>query len=135
MHEPIKFRAWHKAMKYMSPVGDLHLTTHKTVFMYLPSPGGHEDTDVDWSGQLVLMDDVELMQFTGFLDKNGKAIYESDIVRGDQGNHIGYVEWDHEWGAWIVEWTQGMSAGQILGRVLPVEVIGNVYEHPNLLKK
>jgi len=71
--------------------------------------------------------DVELMQYTGLKDKNGKEIYEGDIARTPFG--IGQVF--DRLGCWFVELQKE------LGYFPPfdIEVIGNVYENPDLIKE
>jgi hypothetical protein len=78
--------------------------------------------------------DCVLMQFTGLLDKNGKEIYEGDIVTLSNflGNRI--VEWSNKLG----------QAGFTLKRIdddcpAPIRnagkiIIGNIYMNPELIK-
>jgi hypothetical protein len=71
-----------------------------------------------------------LMQFTGLVDKNGTDIYEGDLVRKDTYN-IGYCL--------PIIWRDCMFQIGIDG-ISPIynetqfEVIGNIYENPELLK-
>lgn len=66
-----------------------------------------------------------LMQFTGLLDKNGKEIYEGDIV--EHNLLLSEVRWSDEWGTWEV------YDNDMLGNHHKVlEVIGNIYENPEL---
>lgn len=80
-----------------------------------------------------MWDDV--MQFTGLKDKNGKEIYEGDILKGDWA-----ITDDIEVGA--VEFYGGAFRFKPAG--LPIEfgyyrkeceVIGNIYENPDLIDK
>ena len=86
----------------------------------------------------------ELMQYTGLKDKNGKEIYEGDILN-NQENKI--IPWPR-----IVEWDSEIFHGFVLRdnalgnkTKFPVhmsevnwfsqcEVIGNIYENPELIK-
>lgn len=63
-------------------------------------------------------------QFTGLKDKRGKEIYEGDILRG--GAYLSYeVKWDYEENGWNIN-PYGINSGEF-------EVIGNIYENPELL--
>lgn len=72
-------------------------------------------------------ENIELLQFTGLLDKNGKEIYEGDICKNGGGKTI--IEWDNE----VAGFDFTNSEGAVLSGDL-FEVIGNVYENPELLK-
>ena len=81
--------------------------------------------------------DGVLLQFTGLKDKNGKEIYEGDFVKHHQAYHGNFVE-SVVW--FFCGWKPFFGGGD--GHYMPAspspehcEVIGNIYETPELLKK
>lgn len=146
----IKFRAWDKTHKEMSYITDLY---------WFEEAGVHDGSG---NGHYT---NYELMPFSGIHDKNGKEIYEGDIVltqeRYDRPysknrkskRHTGVVEykirggsgfcnsesgkWDKhkEYGAeWVVEVKDyGKFVHGNWGDFYDCEVIGNIYENPELL--
>ena len=111
----IKFRAWDLKTNYW--VEGLQLVIHA-------------------SGRL-LTEGLVLMQYTGLKDKNGREIYEGDIVFAEEyWGESGSVYWDERELQW---WVKRFSGGREplrspFAEGTPFEVIGNVYEHPHLLK-
>lgn len=76
--------------------------------------------------------DAIYMQYTG-LKANGKEIYEGDILRAN--DEVGVVEWDNY--RWFISWKKYENGHPDLqlGRYnTDLEIIGNIYENPELLK-
>lgn len=72
----------------------------------------------------------ELMQYTGLKDKNGKEIYEGDIVRYFK-DELATIEFKR--GCFVIESENYIDYFyEILGEI---EVIGNIYENEDLLEK
>lgn len=72
------------------------------------------------------LEDLTLMQWTGLLDKNGKEIYEGDIIKSSYG--VNEVFWNED------EATFDVPAGTFFYRAARVcEVLGNIYENPTLM--
>ena len=71
----------------------------------------------------------EVMQYTGLKDKNVKEIYEGDVVINGSG-HISEEPFVVEW-----EYCHDDGAGYLNLMYAPecVEVIGNIYENPDLI--
>lgn len=85
---------------------------------------------------------LEVMQYTGLKDKNGKEIYEGDILdltqQFDDYEMYGEVMWGDEEAMWLClkkdgdDTEQGELSSYIDKRT---QIIGNIYENPDLLTK
>ena len=137
----IKFRAWDKVGKQMSEpfalFGEFTLMGAVHSWQHEFRSGG------DSIGYL---NDLEIMQFTGLLDKNGKEIYEGDILTFLDAETIstengmdfnesmgrGVVEWCDYEGRWDVTNRDSVDLEDIFGEP-GTEIIGNIHENPELL--
>lgn len=83
-----------------------------------------------------------IMQYTGLKDKNGKEIYEGDIVKIDgefRDKEIGKVEWIDNQANYLITWIKiGCKCAETFGNIEytrnQFEVIGNIHENPELLE-
>lgn len=78
-------------------------------------------------------EDVILMQSTGLKDKNGKEIFEGDILTSQNYPVKGVVEFRTDLGLWV-HYLKGYNYFEYLGNVVgSKEIIGNIYENKELL--
>ena len=131
-----KFKVWHKSMQRMSEVLAISFERQKVKIRHLRGT----------THMTVPFNDVELMQSTGLLDKNGKEIFESDIVKttiffGRADESGGFYEYEKELigivkqleGAWVIDTEKG--AVYLWSDINENEVLGNIWENPKLLEE
>lgn len=126
-----KFRAWDRLTGKIFPVG---IIDYSIQAVYIEEPNGLDSCRN--------FDEIELMQSTGLEDKNGREIYEGDIVRYKLGRNIftEVVAYDKESAGFGVVYNgvDGIifSFGELWEDIdlHNLEVIGNKYNNPELLK-
>jgi uncharacterized phage protein (TIGR01671 family) len=135
MKREIKFRAWHiehKQMFWWDVLWGNHRQGDGYIGMVL---WGEKQTRHIHRDNMTLIDpnDCELMQFTGLKDKNGREIYEGDIVAHAIEGYTTPLS--------VVEFKDGMFvftdseySTELIESLDYCEVIGNIYENPELLK-
>lgn len=91
-----------------------------------------------WDFDIFKAPDVVVMQFTGLKDKNGREIYEGDVLHTDVKNMDGSLNWVVEWDETQLEFDFvgiGHSFSSCHNQVdEECEVIGNIYSNPEILK-
>lgn len=87
-------------------------------------------------------DDVELMQSTGVKDINGIEIYEGDIVKTPTDNVLSLIKFDNLIGVYVCLNNSYLFTGvesleeleELKNNMSTIEVVGNIYENPELLE-
>jgi uncharacterized phage protein (TIGR01671 family) len=117
----MRFRAWDETERRMIEVATYHLDTGRVM--------AAED-GWDWYQKI-----RPIMQFTGLKDKNGKEIYEGDIldwkINSSHDMYLGSGEVVYIEGAF---WSCAKYLSEMV-RYHDAEVIGNIYEDEHLLTK
>jgi uncharacterized phage protein (TIGR01671 family) len=131
MSRTIKFRGWQLSEKKMHYEGHFHFDKDGVVGL---------EQGVSWIGRL----DIVPMQFTDLFDKSGKEIWEGDIANithiqpdGGSGKDIRYTErgvmrWIPEEAKFVFDVKDSLFNDDMT--CLDIEVLGNIYENPELLK-
>lgn len=86
------------------------------------------------AGEWIVNNDIHLMQSTGLVDKNGKEIFEGDIVKMSKDVYSEPTYYEvvrHYGGAYRLESKQ--HGCELWLRHTDCEVVGNVYENKELL--
>jgi uncharacterized phage protein (TIGR01671 family) len=139
----IKFRGWDKRTRKMIDTG-FHILGETTCFDLIYDYCMNHGKRKDEVG-LLRINSVVIMQYTGRKDQDGKDIYDGDIIKCNGGAEDFFFEvaWDNEQAGWIakVDWCDGKEKSYpelkwyIGWKFIPVyEVIGNIYENPELIK-
>lgn len=122
-HRPFKFRVWDTHQKQFIDFGVGSLRSDYTLNDIF------EDNFNDG-------DRYTIQQFTGLTDKYGKDIYEGDILKfslafafSGEYSDLVEVKWNNKSGRWIVP----MVTIDYFNSSY-VEIVGNIYENPELLK-
>lgn len=124
----IKFRAWEPQTKTMYNTDYL-----ATNYIDMTARGEMFHTEPDVEGHIVYK--FIPLQFTGLHDKNGAEIYEGDIVLTDDG--MGVVSYQNDSGSFALNDCSFCLLIDEFGDCPKIEweVIGNIYEHPELLEE
>lgn len=124
-----KFRAWYAESGTMYEVKSLIFTLKSMLCV---------NKNALYPERMLYFDDdnVKLMQSTGLLDKNGVEIFEGDVVRIWESLYTVFYDSQtcsfrlkpHD-DRWNVDYMSNFLDGGVF------EVIGNIYEHPELVEK
>ena len=131
MTREIKFRAWDKNKKEMFDVSPVWFEENNWYYM-------------DFAKCMEELDCI-IMQYTGLKDKNGKEIYDGDVVRTQIRNDKRYKNQFSEMlskvcfenGIFIIKDLSDklIQWNELYKEIYRLEIIGNIYQNPELLEK
>ncbi|NQN44441.1 hypothetical protein HPA14_07090 [Streptococcus suis] len=122
-----KFRVWDTVKKIMREVQAIVYTVERVYPVYS-----------EVFRRYVPFSEAILMQSTGLFDVNGKEIFEGDVIRinyiNDDSPWTDAIIWNPKYYAWYLK-----SNKELLGFAMDepdiiVEIIGNIYENPELME-
>lgn len=126
-----RYRAWHCELGVMMSIKNMWFQNNMLEELELNNAAANDYITA-------YPDEVELMQSTGLTDKNGKEIFEGDIlsIETDEEKVKVEVSWDNKHALFVFEskkYDERESLGELFeDNTYPFKIIGNVYENPEL---
>ena len=149
----LKFRMWDKVNnKFIDPFRFEWNDYYKTTGMVLLdlngkvriadySSGNGDNSASSVYSEINNPNNYVIQQYTGLNDKNGNLIFEGDIVQYNQNSSYDNMDFIAKWGddklGFIFQSNSGeqlVNQTPHLNRFKHLEVVGNIFEHENLLK-
>lgn len=127
----LKFRAWDNVNRRMGYFAPGFQWLDEYYIWHLSEADGDPNKGIM---DVPCGDNINLMQFTGLKDKNGKEIYEGDVLEGLDGtkNVVKFENGCFMWGGTPIVYVENEGF-----EVFPTEgwanVIGDVYQNPELI--
>lgn len=126
-----RYRAWMKSLKWMCDVTNISFDSK---FVDICQQGDTER----YTEMSVEFDEITLMQSTGLFDRNGKEIFEGDIL--DYRGRKALVRWHGSYASFIYRFVDELQNRNTEWKPLYLaymkcEIIGNIYENPELLEE
>lgn len=133
MSRVIKFRAWDKTNNRMMIFDDFWPCDEYRSLAWRINEKSMTKNDgnyrLDWDEEA-----LELMQFTGLTDKNGKEIYDGDWLKDSLGR-LHKMVWSDTEARFQLRFFEVDWQIRHIVDARTMEVIGNIYENPELLNE
>lgn len=126
----IKFKVWDRQLKQMCVVDSIEFIDELE-----GRPGVNAFARDGKIAYWIEKENAVLLQYTGLLDKNGKEIYEGDILKIETDKPMA-VGWSNKFASFILN-KDGWAFSHWFGESCnpkDCEVIGNTYQNPDLIK-
>lgn len=121
-----RFQVWNKATKEVHEADDIMYIDFREKEICVETLFFEKASRYDF-------DDVVLMQSTGLRDKNGKEIYEGDIIDSEDGILSGVVEFRPDLGMFVSTLIKYNNFERLCNVADSVHIIGNIWEDGELL--
>lgn len=125
----IKFRAWDKKYNVMWQGIELVKLLKYLVFQEMPNAEAYTAFKTH-------PDDFVWLQNTGIKDKNGREIFEGDVLSDTHYGTKGQIIWKNEFARFVVQELNPEKEFELWSdneMLYHTAVIGNIYENPELL--
>lgn len=120
-----RYRAWDKIHKTMYKNDDIVSIDIEKSQIYVKTPFFEQVNCYSFR-------DIDLMQSTGFTDKDGKDIFSGDIVTSRNDLFKGVVSLRQDLGTYVINLIGYKNFERLCNVANSTKVIGNIYENPEL---